>query len=111
MLTMIPLTIKERTRVLDACELIETKRFEYSCIALQRYSQFGDEFLYLRKAYTRFYGKRDGAWVPSELEDLRSFRIILLLLFAEVGRFKKVYKKRELKTYADYMKTPGGTCE
>lgn len=90
MQTITPLTKAEKRRICEVCELIEARINHFSCSAIN-----GRGFLlqwdYLRRNYGEFYEKDErGKWFedPSNDNDARNLRIILLLLFAEVGKIE-----------------------
>lgn len=90
MQTITPLTKAEKRRIYIVCELIEERINHFSCSAIN-----GRGYLppwdYLRRNYGEFYEKDEtGKWFkePSNHNNAINLRIILLLLFAEVGKIE-----------------------
>ncbi len=81
---IVPLTSMEKDNIHRACEKLETGRLYYSCSAIHGRR--------LCKEYCHFYEKEFGAyWLSGEFiesNSKRNLRIILLLLFAEVGKIE-----------------------
>lgn len=82
------LTKKEKQILADAAELIETNKTRFSCIAINRAAK---TFCPLKAAYCNFYKKHHiKPWFMGEGSGanpsiLRSWRVMLLLWYREVG--------------------------
>ncbi len=101
---VIPLDKKEKDRIYRACKLVAIGKEDFSCNAIQKYSELDPKFGYLRKAYCKLYNKRHGqAWLGYRKTDkeLKSLRITLLLLFAEAGKIEN-----EKRSFNNHFQKP-----
>jgi hypothetical protein len=75
------MTRKEKKALLDAAELIATYKSRYSCCAINE----AEGALDLSCKYSAFYGQRGAFWEFGDCGDRVGCRILLVLLFREVG--------------------------
>ncbi len=92
----VPLTKHEKLHVYRACEALEIGEETYSCNALVDFSDMANVFK-ITNSYSKFYNKdKEDSWLENSYqgsishEELKPIRIILLLLFAEVGKIEEV---------------------